>query len=150
MKAVLVIALLTTATAVVLAISQSDAQRDVLKLTAEYEDAIRRRDPSVHERLFAEDYTYTPGNGNFMNRKGHMAFTASGAASVEWLRSEDQRVRVYGDTAVVTGRWFTRGIRDGAAPLERRIRYLLVYVKREGRWQIVAEQRTGVGADVVK
>jgi hypothetical protein len=33
------------------------------KLTDEYEDGIQRRDASVHERLFAADYTCTPGNG---------------------------------------------------------------------------------------
>ena len=125
-------------------LTQSDAERDVLKLTTEYEYGIRRRDASVHERLFAADYTYTPGNGNFMNRAEHMAFTTSGTASVGTLLSEDQMVRLYGDTAVVTGRWVFTGSRGEQAVSQQRIRFLLVFARREGRWQIVAEQRTSV------
>src|SRR5688500_10556836 len=122
---------------------QSESERDILKLTAEYEDGIRRRDVTVHERLFADDYTYTPGNGNFMKRAGHMAFTTSGVTTVQDLVSEDKLVRVYGDSAVVTGRWVFTGSRGEQAVTAQRIRYLLVFVKRNGRWQIVAEQRTG-------
>ena len=128
-------------------LAQSGAEREVLKLNKEYEEAIARRDASVHERLFAADYTYTPGNGNFMGRAEHMSFTKSGATVVKSLRSEDVRVRVYGHTAVVTGVWVCVDSRDGREFKEKRIRYILVYVRREGRWQIVAEQRTGVLTD---
>ena len=128
------------------ALAQSKAEREVLKLNKEYEEAIARRDASVHERLFAADYTYTPGNGNIMGREEHMSFTKSAAVEVKSLRSEDLRVRIYGDTAVVTGMWVSVDRRAGREFAERRIRYLLVYVRREGRWQIVAEQRTGVAA----
>ncbi len=126
------------------ALAQSNAERQVLKLNKEYEEAIARRDASVHERLFADDYTYTPGNGNFMGRAEHMNFTKSGTVEVKSLRSEDVRVRAFGDTAVVTGMWVSVDRRVGREFAERRIRYILVYVRRSGRWQIVAEQRTGV------
>ena len=125
-------------------LAQSKAEREVLKLNKEYEEAIARRDVSVHERLFADDYTYTPGNGNFMGRTEHMNFTKLGTVVVKSLRSEDVRVRVYGNTAVVTGLWVSVDSRDGKEFAERRIRYILVYVKRGGHWQIVAEQRTGI------
>ena len=127
-------------------LAQSDAEREVLKLTKEYEGGIARRDASVHERLFADDYTYTPGNGKFMGREEHMQFTKSGALAVESLRGEDVRARVYGETAVVTGLWVATGRRAGQESKESKIRFILVYVRRGGRWQIVAEQRTGVVA----
>jgi uncharacterized protein (TIGR02246 family) len=128
------------------ALAQSKAEREVLKLNKEYQEAIARRDASVHERLFAADYTYTPGNGNIMGREEHMSFTKSAAVEVKSLRSEDLRVRIYGATAVVTGMWVSVDRRAGREFAERRNRYLLVYVRRAGRWQIVAEQRTGVAA----
>ena len=130
------------------ALAQSNAGREVLKLYKEYEDAISRRDATVHERLFAPDYTYTPGNGNFMDRTEHMNFTKSESVVVESLRGEDVRVRIYGKTAVVTGFWVSVDKRVGNEFAERRIRFILVFVKRNGRWQIVAEQRTGVGRGV--
>ena len=145
MKRLLLIALLAIISST-LSLAQPDAEREVLKLNKEYEEAIARRDPTVHERLLASDYTYTPGNGNIMGREEHMSFTKSGTVEVKSLRSEDVRVRVYGDTAVVTGMWVSVDRRAGREFAERRIRYIHVYIRREGRWQIVAEQRTGVAA----
>ncbi|MCA1600707.1 MAG: nuclear transport factor 2 family protein [Acidobacteria bacterium] len=146
MKRLLLIALLAIVSSAP-ALAQSGTERKVLKLYKEYEEAIARRDASVHERLFADDYTYTPGNGNFMGRTEHMKFTKSGAVVVQSLRSEDVRVRVYGNTAVVTGLWVSADRRRDKEFAERRIRYMLVFVRRGGRWQIVAEQRTGVAAE---
>lgn len=117
MKKLLLIVVLAVSSALTLA--ESDAEREVLKLNKEYEEAIARRDASVHERLFADDYTYTPGNGNFMGRSEHINFTKSGAMVVESFRSEDVRVRVYGDTAVVTGLWVTTGRRDAKESKEQ-------------------------------
>ena len=123
--------------------AQSTPEREVLALQKEYESAIERRDASVHERLFADDYTYTPGNGAFMDRERHMAFTRSGALAVGSFESADQKIRIYGDTAIVTGRWILKGARSGK-PVDNQIRYITVYVRRNAQWQIVAEQRTGI------
>jgi uncharacterized protein (TIGR02246 family) len=143
MKRLLLITLLAIVSSVP-AFAQSAASREVLKLHKEYEEAIARRDASVHERLFAADYTYTPGNGNLMGRAEHMNFTKSGTVDVKSLRSEDVRVRVFGDTAIVTGMWVSVDRRAGQEFAERRTRYILVFVRRGRQWQIVAEQRTGV------
>jgi ketosteroid isomerase-like protein len=123
--------------------AQSTPEQEVLALQQEYEGAIERRDASVHERLFADDYTYTPGNGAFMDRARHMAFTRSGALAVGAFQSTEQKIRVYGNTAIVTGRWILKGARGGK-PVDNQIRYLIVYIRRGGQWQIVAEQRTGI------
>jgi len=40
-----------------IASAQAKAKQEVLKLTTEYSEALARRDASVHNRLFAEDYT---------------------------------------------------------------------------------------------
>ncbi|HEY0667384.1 MAG TPA: nuclear transport factor 2 family protein [Sphingobacteriaceae bacterium] len=122
--------------------AQSDDYLEISKLSQEYADAIARRDASVHERLFASDYTYTPGNGNIMDREEHMNFTKSGVAVVDSLKNMDMVVRIYGQTAVVTGLWMTTVRTRGGPPEKRNLRYILVYAKRDGRWQIVAEQRT--------
>ncbi len=125
-----------------IASAQEKAKQEVLKLTTEYSEAIARRDASVHNRLFAEDYTYTHGGGNFMGREEHMNFTKKGQVTVDSLSNQDVLVRIYGKTAVVTGLWDVV-LRSGSKQAEKRkLRYILVYVKRDGRWQIVAEQRT--------
>ncbi len=69
-----------------IASAQEKAKQEVLKLTTEYSEAIARRDASVHNRLFAEDYTYTPGNGNFMGREEHMNFAKKGKGYCRFIK----------------------------------------------------------------
>ena len=77
-----------------------------------------------------------------MGREEHMNFTKKGQVTVDSLSNQDVLVRIYGKTAVVTGLWDVV-LRSGSKQAEKRkLRYILVYVKRDGRWQIVAEQRS--------
>ena len=60
----------------------------------------------------------------------------------------DTKVRVYGDTAVLTGKvikkgTYAEGPRKGQE-YNFQYRYTDVYVKRNGRWQVVASHLTGL------
>jgi ketosteroid isomerase-like protein len=48
-------------------------------------------------------------------------------------------VRVYGKTAVMTGQFTAKGTFKGKN-IDVRERYTAVWVKQNGRWQLVAEQ----------
>ena len=58
----------------------------------------------------------------------------------------DVKVRLYGDTAVVTGLGTRSGTRSGVAFKDRKVRWTDTFVKRDGRWQCVASQGTIVAA----
>jgi ketosteroid isomerase-like protein len=53
------------------------------------------------------------------------------------------KVRLVGDVAIVTGRSVSEG-RIGGRDLSITQRYTDVYVRRDGRWRIVASQGTQV------
>ena len=53
----------------------------------------------------------------------------------------DLRVRVYGNTAIVTGRAMQKGV-ENAKDYSGENRFTRVYVKKEGRWVSVALQVT--------
>ena len=55
----------------------------------------------------------------------------------------DMKVHVYGDTAVVTGVNTTNWTADGKQVVGP-IRFTDVFVKREGRWQVVASHGSKV------
>lgn len=55
-------------------------------------------------------------------------------------RIDDVSVRGFGDTAVVTGR--TTVTMGGASPATVRLRFTDVFLRREGRWQVVASHAT--------
>ena len=56
---------------------------------------------------------------------------------------DDVRVRVYGDAAVATGRIRSEGTFRGQ-PRGGRTRFTRVFVRRGGRWQLVANQLTPI------
>jgi hypothetical protein len=55
----------------------------------------------------------------------------------------DLKVRVYMDTAVVTGTADTKGTIPGGNP-RGPVLFTRVYVKKDGRWQAVALQQTPI------
>jgi ketosteroid isomerase-like protein len=55
------------------------------------------------------------------------------------------RVRVHGDTAVITGR-ATVEVRMAGRAATVPLRFLDVWVKREGRWRLLAWQSTRAGS----
>lgn len=65
----------------------------------------------------------------------------------EAIDPAEQRVRRYGDAAVVTGRTQMRG-RFGDAPFGARSRYTHVYVQQAGKWKLASAQGTQIAESV--
>lgn len=121
----------------------SQAEQEVLKLNKEYDEAIVRRDAAAFDRLMADDFSYTSSDGEVVTKAQEMANLKSGDTKLESGQSHDTQVRVYGDAAVVTGRWASKGTRKGKA-FDDHERYTTVYVKRDGRWQIVSDHTSRI------
>jgi ketosteroid isomerase-like protein len=56
---------------------------------------------------------------------------------------DDINVRVYGDTAIVTGRSTAKG-KDQYGTMDEQRRWTRVLVRRDGRWQFVHFQGTPI------
>lgn len=63
---------------------------------------------------------------------------------IETSKLDDLSVRVFGDAAVVTGR--TTATTGGAKPATLTLRFTDVFIRRAGRWQVVASQATRLGS----
>jgi ketosteroid isomerase-like protein len=63
--------------------------------------------------------------------------------------TSDVSIRVYGDTGVVTGIESTKGNLDGTDRSGRR-RFTRIYVKKQGRWQIVNNQLSNMLASTLE
>src|SRR5688500_6569195 len=117
--------------------------RDVLRVNEDFDRAIVARDVAAYERIFAEDFIFTSFDGSVSNRDQEIERVRTGNLTFEYGKSDDVRVKVYGKTAVVTGRFSARGKRNGT-PFSFVERYTGVFVKRKGRWQMVAEHATEI------
>ena len=115
--------------------------QDLLRLEREKDKAHQEGDTSALARIYADDYVAVTANGGNTSKKEVLEFFPR-AKVFESHRSEDISVRVFGDTAVVTGllkRKFYKGTKPGG---EDSLRYTNVYVKRAGEWKIVAAHFT--------
>ena len=119
----------------------SDAEEELLKLEKEFANAIVKNDPEAIERFVADDWIIIDPDGRIVNSNRFFEAIKSGALTHEIMESEDLHVRVYGDSAVVTGLTRTKGKFMGR-DFSTEERATDVFVKRDGRWQCVLTHLT--------
>jgi ketosteroid isomerase-like protein len=130
----------------------AEAERAIRELEAQFARAVVEGDRAFYDRVLAADFTHTSHSGVFKTRAEFMAedkFAAKGASQTGRTRYDaydvdDLAIRIYGDTAVVTGRTTPRGRTALGQPITGQYRYLRVWVKRQGRWQAVAFEGTRI------
>jgi hypothetical protein len=155
MKCILLITLLITA-APIAAVCQTEqaqvkpgnATQEVLKTEQEQRDAYLRRDIAKTEKLVADEFILT--NGRDVGDKSTLLdfMKRSPVDPTLSLTSEDTRVVIDGDTAIVIGRRVERrrredNNREGVAYA----RYVRTYIKRTGGWQLLAEHLETIPAE---
>lgn len=117
------------------------AEGELLKLEKAFAEAIVRNDLESIGRLVADDWIIIGPDGEIVDRVRFFEVVKSGALTHEMMESEDFRVRVYGDGAVVTGVTRTKGKFMGQE-FSTQERATDVFVKRDGRWQCVLTHLT--------
>ena len=118
-----------------------EAEEELLKLEKAFAEAIVKNDLEGIGRLVTDDWIIIDPNGEIVDRARFFEVIKSGALTHDMMESEDFRVRVYGDSAVVTGVTRTKGKFMGQE-FSTRERATDVFVKRGGRWQCVLTHLT--------
>ena len=100
----------------------------------------KTRDCAGWGALLADDWAVTHINGQVITKAQALDMCRTGppiAYTVDSLA-----VRIYGDTAIVTGR--TTATASGPSPESVTLRFTDVFVRREGHWLVVASHATRV------
>jgi len=115
-------------------------EAEVARAAHAYDAAILKQDKAVLATLFADEYTQTNENGRVRNKQEDIAAMTSPDLKFSFVNSLDseRRIRLYGNVAVETGRYSVKGEHKGVAFTEDG-RYTTTWIKRNGRWQIVAD-----------
>src|SRR5262245_25488048 len=116
-------------------------EEELLKLEKAFAEAIVKNDLEGIGRVVADDWIIIDPNGEIIDRTRFFEVIKSGALTHEMMESEDLRVRVYGDSAVVTAVTRTKGKFMGQE-FSTQERATDVFVKRHGRWQCVLTHLT--------
>ena len=119
----------------------SEAEEELLKIEKAFADAIVKNDLEGIGRLVADDWIIIDPNGETVDRARFLEVIKSGALTHDMMESEDFRVRVYADAAVVTAITRTKGKFMGQ-DFSTQERATDVFVRRDGRWQCVLTHLT--------
>jgi uncharacterized protein (TIGR02246 family) len=120
-----------------------DDQQAVRHVEDQVTAALGHNDADALSTLWATDYTFVNPEGIVLTRDKRLAMLRSGELKIETYSRDDESIRVYGSTAVVTYRSTVAAARNGKDISSSR-RVITVLVKRDGRWQVVAQQSTRV------
>ena len=117
----------------------------LLYMEMEWSDADKKGDVAWFERNFAEDYYGVSSRTGKLNTKADDVADIKNRKDVfDSVVASDMQVRVDGNTGVVTGIYHMKGRDEKGQAIDRRIRYTDIYVKKDGRWQVVGSQGTAI------
>jgi len=119
----------------------ADQQQELTRLEEQWRTARINGDVGFLESLYAPELKLTGTDGSIIDRDADIAGFRSGAIKPDSIEREDMRILVYGDAAIVTGRDNLSGRYNGAVG-SGSVRFTHIYIRRQGRWQLVASQGT--------
>ena len=120
-----------------------NAHKEIEGLESDWRSAQLNNDVTAVDRLLADDYLGINANGTLETKADELARRRSGSLHITQLELSDIKVRIYGDTAVVTSKADLVG-KSGDRDISGRYRYTRVYSNRDGQWRIVSFEASRV------
>jgi len=120
-------------------------EQDILALEEQRCTAMTKNDIAALEGMFHDDLIYTHSSAVVDTRASYLEALKSGHTRYHSVQRSDEKVRVCGDTALVTG----RAIIDVTVKGEKKhldTRFLDVWTKTPRGWKFVAWQSTKLPA----
>ena len=108
-------------------------------------NALFANDVQMLSMLMAEEYVGFDLHGNPKDKNMSLDAYQPGAAKLDKYDVEELKSRVIGEVGIITGIGYIHGT-FAASEFEHRLRFLDVYVYREGRWQLYLSQMTPLEA----
>lgn len=119
----------------------ADTATEIRALEVAHNQALANHDVATLEKMLSEDFTFVTPRGDLRSKQDVLKAVATGNIGNEYLETSDLKIRVYADTAVVTGRALQTAQRAGKDFTDS-YRFTRVYVRRGGQWLAVALQMT--------
>ena len=119
-------------------VSKIQTEQLLRQMNADWVKALVRGDAEMLDSIMAEDFFFAyPFEGD--DKVQFISDVSSGDVRVEFLKSENVGVRIWGSTAVLTGKdsvkWYYQG-RDFSG----HYKIIHVYAHRNDQWQLVSVQ----------
>jgi len=128
-------------------------EAELKKIEADWSNAYKTKDAATVRRLVADDAVMTYPDGALGTKNDEIQFAETGAFSAEAWETHDEKVKVLdADAAFMTGRTVIKNgkLKDPKTQqmidISGEYRFLDVYAKRNGNWQVIASQVTKIAA----
>ncbi|MBC8135000.1 MAG: DUF4440 domain-containing protein [Fibrella sp.] len=126
--------------------SFKSAEKEILRLDEERVQAVVRRDFAALERLMAPECVMVESAGTSVTTPEFIVNLKASSDGFDTFVIDENRVRFYGTTAVVTGRYHNVRRVKGVLQPEKRARHLRVWAFADGHWRMVSHQATEIAA----
>jgi ketosteroid isomerase-like protein len=128
-------------------VAASQAETELREAIRHYDDALRRADVATAEQYWADEYVFINPRGERLSRGTRIANLRERQTAFDSLahKPEEEVIRTYadGNLAVYTTLLTIEGRYSGEA--ERgQFCALVVWIRRDGRWQQIASQMTPI------
>jgi hypothetical protein len=107
--------------------------------------ALEKQDREGLNKILAREFTFIEPDGSLINRDDYLADRSSNASDTESFEIADVKVRVFGDSALVTGISKITERRQGNR-YRFSLRWKELWVREAGKWKVLAGQATPVNA----
>jgi len=119
------------------------SQDEVRKLERAWLDAYEKKDVDAMNAIVADDFTITFGDGSMQTKPQIIdSLKRPGGSSMKFF-TENVQSRSYGNTVVLVGIVVSEWMQNGEKKSDKS-RYTDTYVRRNGRWQVVASHLSNV------
>ena len=127
------------------AVYAQTAEQDVSRAEDARYDIMIRNDQVAFDAILADEFVYHQPSGAIVPKAQFMANYKSGDVKINSAVRENVTIKVYGETATAMGDTKVEFVLKGE-PKKVHLRYLNVWLKRGGRWQLAARQSAYVPA----
>jgi len=124
-------------------VAAQSVEDQIKKMETARAAAVVKGDMDLLDKETSDDYTLINMNGQMSDKAQMIGAFKSGQSKLTVDEISDMKVRVYGDTAVVTGKVTVKGMMGGKDATGQAM-FTRVYVKKGGHWQSVALQQTRI------
>jgi len=121
--------------------SSADDKSMILALESAWNQAEIHHDATAAAAIMADSFISVDHHGALKNKSQYLASLKDLSFKPEEIANSDTTVYLYGNTAIVTSVYRTKGTDDGK-PFVHRGRFTDTWVKLNGEWKCVANQET--------